>query len=39
MDNMNVTHMGIEEKQMTIHGRTFKEYFEYLKKKNKKFTR
>jgi hypothetical protein len=39
MDNMNITHMEIEEKQMTIHGCTFKEYFEYLKEKNKKITK
>lgn len=36
MDHMNITHMEIEEKWMTIHGHIFKECFEYLKEKDQK---
>jgi hypothetical protein len=36
MDHMNITHMEIKEKRMTVHGHTFKECLKYLKKINKK---
>jgi hypothetical protein len=36
MDHMNITHMEIEKKRMTVHGRTFKECLKYLKERIKK---